>query len=116
MGYELFASAFVLTLPFGAWRATTRKLSLRWFLAIHLPIPFIFLLRHEAGYSYTFIPWMVIACVTAQILGAEAMSRWRAAHQSRARMTGGGVAGPSPTVNAPANDASASARSAGRRA
>lgn len=78
VGYELIAGAFVVTFPFGAWRATTRRLSLRWFLAIHVPVPFIFLMRHEAGYSYTFIPWMVIACLSAQVLGAKAMSYWRA--------------------------------------
>lgn len=71
MAYELVAAAFALTLPFGAWRVTTRRLSLWWFLAIHIPIPFIFLLRIEAGYPYTFIPFTVSACLAGQLVGGK---------------------------------------------
>jgi len=72
----LVAAVFVLTLPFGAWRATTRRYSLWWFLAIHVPIPFIFLLRVEAGYSYTFIPFTVTACVAGQLVGGSLGARF----------------------------------------
>ena len=63
-----------VTLPFGFYRAYTRKLSLRWFLAIHVPIPAIFLLRTSAGYSYWFIPWLFVGAVSGQILGARLFS------------------------------------------
>ncbi|HJW75245.1 MAG TPA: hypothetical protein VJ787_06195 [Thermoleophilia bacterium] len=69
--FEIVAAAFAITLPFGAWRVTTRRLSLRWFLAIHLPIPFIFLLRVETGYSYALIPFTVTACVLGQLVGGR---------------------------------------------
>jgi len=69
MALALVAAVFAITLPFGVWRVTTRRYSLRWFLAIHAPIPFIFLLRIEAGYSWAFIPFTVTACVAGQLLG-----------------------------------------------
>jgi len=64
-----------VTLPFGFYRAYTRKLSLRWFLAIHVPVPFVFLTRYEAGLSYWFIPFTFAACVAAQIVGSR-IGRW----------------------------------------
>lgn len=63
--------------PFGAYRATVRKLSWKWFLAIHLPIPFIFLLRVAFGFGYWFIPFSLAAAITGQILGAWLFKTWR---------------------------------------
>jgi len=65
----------LVTLPFGFYRAHTRKLSLRWFLAIHVPVVFVFLARFESHLSYVFIPLTTAAFATAQILGARA-GRW----------------------------------------
>jgi Na+/H+ antiporter NhaB len=31
--------AFLINLPFGYWRASVRRLSAQWFLAVHLPFP-----------------------------------------------------------------------------
>jgi hypothetical protein len=70
-GLELVAAALALNLPFGAYRATTRRLSPKWFLAIHLPIPFIFVLRVGAHYGYAFIPWLVLGALAGQIAGAR---------------------------------------------
>ena len=65
----------LVTLPFGFYRAYTRKLSLRWFLAIHVPVIFVFLVRVESHLSYAFIPFTCLAFATAQILGSRA-GRW----------------------------------------
>ncbi len=65
----------IVTLPFGFYRARTRRLSLPWFLAIHLPVPLVFLARFEAHLSYTFIPATFAACVLAQYLGSK-VGRW----------------------------------------
>jgi hypothetical protein len=65
----------LVTLPFGFYRAYTRRLSLRWFLAIHVPVPFVFLTRVEAHLAYWFIPFTFAACVTAQIVGSK-VGRW----------------------------------------
>jgi hypothetical protein len=76
--YELVLAAFGANLPFGAYRSTVRRLGWRWFLAIHVPIPAIFLLRTGAGYSYWFIPWLFLGAVGGQLLGARILRMWRA--------------------------------------
>ena len=75
-GVGLVVATFALNLPFGAYRVTVRKLSLKWLLAIHLPIPFIFLLRLSAGYSPWFIPWLVVGAGGGQIIGG-CVWNWR---------------------------------------
>jgi len=57
------------------YRAYTRTLSLRWFLAIHVPVLLIFLARFESHLSYAFIPFTVAAFAAAQIVGSRA-GRW----------------------------------------
>jgi hypothetical protein len=71
----VFAIIWIVTLPFGFYRAYTRKLSLRWFLAIHVPVPFVFLTRVEAHLSYWYIPFTFLTCVAAQIVGSR-IGRW----------------------------------------
>ena len=85
------AAVLVLTLPFGFYRAYTRKLSARWFLAIHVPVPFIFLVRIAAGLPYTFIPFTCLAFASGQVLGGWAGRRWRSRAQ---RLAAAGEAGP----------------------
>lgn len=76
IGPALVCAAVALNIPFGAYRATVATFSVRWFLAIHLPIPFIFLLRVSAGYGYSFIPWLFAGAVGGQLAGAR-LWRWR---------------------------------------
>lgn len=50
----------LVNIPFGYWRRNVPKLSLQWFLAIHIPVPFIILLRLTthvgfAWYTYLFM-------------------------------------------------------------
>jgi len=71
----VLAVVMLVTLPFGFYRAYTRKFSLRWFVAIHVPVILVFLARFESHLSYAFIPLTSLAFVTAQILGARA-GRW----------------------------------------
>jgi hypothetical protein len=73
--FEVLAVVILVTLPFGFYRAYTRKLSLRWFLAIHLPVPLVFLARFEAHLSYTFIPFTCLAFTAAQVFGSR-VGRW----------------------------------------
>ena len=67
----LVAVTFVITLPFGVWRSYTRKFTIQWWLAIHLVIPFIFLMRRWGGFTYWFIPLFLTATVLGQILGGK---------------------------------------------
>lgn len=51
---------FILNIPFGYWRANVKPYSAQWFLAIHIPVPFIVALRilsdiGFAWYTYVFL-------------------------------------------------------------
>ena len=74
MDYGLLAlvifAAVALNTPFGAWRATTRKFSWQWFVAIHAPIPFVFVIRRAAGFGWDYVPVMLACCLTGQFLGS----------------------------------------------
>ncbi len=67
----LMLAAFVLNLPFGYFRVNTKKFSVQWFLYIHLPIPFIFVLRRLAGYSIKIVPLLIIGAVAGQLIGGR---------------------------------------------
>jgi len=76
----LLAALFdlLLNIPFGYWRANTKKFSVSWFLSIHLPIPFIILIRIYSGIGFEFItyPIMVSAFLIGQHLGYK-LHKWR---------------------------------------
>ena len=67
----LLAGTFVITLPFGAWRARCRKFTIQWWLAIHLVIPFIFIMRRWGGFSYWHIPLFLASTVLGQVVGGK---------------------------------------------
>jgi hypothetical protein len=68
--------AFVISIPCGYLRQNFKKYSFMWFLLIHLPIPFIVLLRVKAGFGWQFIPLTLGGSVAGQIIGGI-LSRWR---------------------------------------
>jgi len=51
---------FILNLPFGYWRANERKLSTRWFLSIHAPVPFVIALRLLSGLGWQLITFPIL--------------------------------------------------------
>lgn len=63
----------ILNLPFGYWRTNVRKFSLQFFLAIHLPIPFIILFRilSGTGFEPMTLLFTVPAFFLGQVLGSE---------------------------------------------
>jgi hypothetical protein len=68
--------ALVISIPCGYIRQNYAKYSFMWFLLIHLPIPFIVLLRVKAGLDWRFIPFTLAGSIAGQILGG-ALSRRR---------------------------------------
>ena len=72
----LVVMALIISIPCGYIRQNYKKYSFMWFLLIHLPIPFIVLLRIEAGLSWHFIPLTLGGSVAGQIVGG-ALSRRR---------------------------------------
>ena len=67
----LIAVAFVMNLPLGYLRQGVRKFSFKWFLYIHLSIPFIILLRLTLGISYWYIPFSLGSAVAGQLVGGR---------------------------------------------
>ncbi|HDZ86222.1 MAG TPA: hypothetical protein ENH57_00850 [Actinobacteria bacterium] len=72
MDYFLFlTSALIVNIPFGAWRETTRRFSVKWWLAIHISIPFIIIFRIYLGIGVIIIPASIAAALIGQILGSK---------------------------------------------
>jgi hypothetical protein len=66
----------LVNLPFGFWRAGTRKFSLQWFLAVHVPVPFVVGIRFLAGFglNLTTFPVFIFAYFTGQYIGGKIRS------------------------------------------
>ncbi len=64
---------FIINMPFGYWRASVKKFSLQWFLAVHVPIPFIILMRYHfnLGFQLYTYPFLVGAFFFGQFIGAK---------------------------------------------
>jgi hypothetical protein len=74
---------YLLNIPFGYWRENVKKYSLQWVLAIHVPIPFIVIIRIFSGIGFKFLTYPVL--VGAFILGQYTGSRlykWRSGQEA----------------------------------
>ncbi|MFZ1291838.1 MAG: hypothetical protein WAR79_17200 [Melioribacteraceae bacterium] len=62
---------FLLNLPFGYWRSKVKKFSWQWFLAIHLPVPFVVLIRifSNIGFQFYTYPILIGSFFLGQFLG-----------------------------------------------
>jgi len=67
----LILAAFLMNLPLGYLRQGVRKMSFKWFLYIHLSIPFIVLLRMGMGVSYWYIPLSLGSAVAGHLVGGR---------------------------------------------
>jgi len=67
----VFFLTFMLNMPFGYLRGKTKKLSFKWFLYIHLSIPFVLLARILSNIDMTYIPLFVLAAVMGQVWGGK---------------------------------------------
>jgi hypothetical protein len=68
---ELMLIVFIINLPFGYMRSKATKFSRRWMMAIHIPVPFVFLLRIFSGLNWTVIPLLVLSDVAGQLAGGK---------------------------------------------
>lgn len=64
---------FLINLPFGYWRAKVKKLSKQWFLAVHIPVPIVILLRiySDIGFELYTYPVLVGAFFLGQFIGGK---------------------------------------------
>lgn len=62
---------FIINIPAGYWRGGLRKFSLWWFVSIHLPIPFVVLIRlgFDIGFALYSYPIFIFAFFSGQFLG-----------------------------------------------
>jgi len=65
-------AVLLFNLPFGYWRGSVRKFSSQWFLAVHIPVPFIIVLRIYGGIGFAFYTYifLVSAFFAGQQIGA----------------------------------------------
>lgn len=68
---ELMLIVFLINIPFGYIRSNAAKFSRKWMMAVHIPVPFIFLLRVFSGFNWTVIPLLVLSDVAGQIAGGK---------------------------------------------
>ena len=73
--------AFLLNLPFGYWRASVRKKSRRWFLALLAPALLVLILSIYSRLGFKLITFPVIVC--AFFLGQFVGGRLRNIIQGR---------------------------------
>ncbi len=66
-------AVFLINLPFGYWRANSEKFSKQWFLAIHIPVPFVILLRifSDIGWHFITFPVLIFSFFLGQFLGGK---------------------------------------------
>lgn len=76
--WTVATAVLFINLPFGYWRAGAKRLSLPWFLAIHVPVPLVIGLRFASGLGFQLatLPVMVGAFFTGQFLGGR-VRLWR---------------------------------------
>lgn len=74
----LLLFAMLINLPLGFLRDASPRYSLRWFVYIHLSIPFILLLRLREGFGWKVIPLTIACAVFGQILGGRIRRRGKA--------------------------------------
>ena len=67
------AAVLALNIPFGYWRATTRKFSWQWILAVHLPVPAVIAMRilSGLGWQLTSFPVLIGAFFLGQFSGGR---------------------------------------------
>lgn len=71
----LLIFAFTVNIPLGYIRETSRKFSLRWFVLVHISIPFIIALRVIQGFSWQIIPLTLGCAIAGQIIGGQLRRR-----------------------------------------
>ena len=69
--------ALFSNIPLGYLREGTPRLSMRWFVYIHLSIPFIIVLRIVNGIGWQAIPFTLGLAITGQWLGGRARRKYR---------------------------------------
>ena len=71
----LLAFALFANIPLGYLRQGSDRYSIRWFIYIHLSIPFIVALRYHYGFDWIYIPLTIAFAVLGQFIGGRLQRR-----------------------------------------
>lgn len=74
---SLLLFAFFSNIPLGFFRMGSPKYSVRWFVYIHLSVPFIIGLRIANNISWQIIPFSIALAVAGQMIGSLLYRRRR---------------------------------------
>jgi hypothetical protein len=74
---SLMAFAILSNIPLGYLRMGSPKYSVRWFIYIHLSVPFIIVLRITNHVSWQIIPFSIALAVAGQMIGSRLYRRRR---------------------------------------
>lgn len=72
---SLLLCALFANIPLGYLREGSRKFSVRWFVYIHLSIPFIIAMRLLEGFGLEVIPLTIACAVIGQVAGGRVRRR-----------------------------------------
>ena len=74
----VYSVAFLINIPFGFFREKYPKLSFKWFLMIHAPVPIVILLRFFTGIELTFTTFVIslFSAVAGQFFGSRVVSHY----------------------------------------
>ena len=74
---SMLTFAILSNIPLGYLRMGSPKYSLRWFIYIHLSVPFIIGLRITNNISWQIIPFSIGLAVVGQMIGSRLYRRRR---------------------------------------
>lgn len=74
---SLLLFAFFSNIPLGYLRMGSPRYSLRWFVYIHLSVPFIIGLRIANNIGWQVIPFSIALAVAGQMIGSRVYRRSR---------------------------------------
>ena len=70
--FLILVTMFLVNILFGYWRANTRKFSIQWIMAIHIPVPLAIGLRlWLLGWSWPMLPLFIATFFTGQYAGGK---------------------------------------------
>jgi hypothetical protein len=72
---NLLTLAFLSNIPLGYLRESSRRYSLRWFVYIHLSIPFLLTVRIYYDFGWQAVPFTIGCAVLGQIAGGRIRRR-----------------------------------------
>jgi len=79
--FLVLISIFVVNIFFGYWRSNTRRFSVQWIMAVHIPVPLAIGLRLLLlGWSWVTLPVFVATFFAGQYMGGrirQYLAKWR---------------------------------------